>query len=132
MSKSFEEQRKLMSERAISAKTRTAVFSPDSPIDWRPDQIPHPWLPGWYLNDDSAWEIISRVLATDHEFNEIDLRKPPGKKAYECLVDLDGISSFVYIKVEMGANKVIGRSFHYSDFGREVINPNLKVYKLEK
>ena len=42
------------------------------------------------------------------------LEQPPGKKGYVMKPDIGAKS--VYIKFQMGAGKVIGRSFHYSEF----------------
>jgi hypothetical protein len=45
---------------------------------------------------------------------ETVLDHPPGARGFVLLVDLEGSSQTLYVKVQLGASCVIGRSFHYS------------------
>ncbi len=54
----------------------------------------------------------------NQEVRWVELRKPPGKKAFEMIgahADRD-----IYIKFQLGAGKIKGRSFHYSTRERAV------------
>ena len=61
-----------------------------------------------------AWELIASELEAGCEVKTVALRKPSGAKGYEMLIELAPGEPPVYIKVQLGAGKVIGRSFHYS------------------
>ena len=43
------------------------------------------------------------------------LRKPRGAKGYVMKIDLEPGGVPLYVKVQLGAGKIIGRSFHYSE-----------------
>jgi hypothetical protein len=83
------------------------------PSDWRPRTVidPETSLP---FTEPAAWLLIAELLEEGHELCEVTLDRPPGKKAYELFVDLGGSTSALYIKVHLGANCIVGRSFHNS------------------
>jgi hypothetical protein len=93
-------------------KARSVEFSPEAPCDWRPQTINDPET-GTVFTPNGAWEFIAVKLEDENQsVREIVLRKPPGKKAFEMIVahsDRD-----IYIKFQLGAGKIKGRSFHYS------------------
>ena len=60
-----------------------------------------------------AWEFIADLLESGHPIEEVELHSPPGRKGYVMLVDAQQ-SQAIYIKLQMGSGKIIGRSFHYS------------------
>jgi hypothetical protein len=45
---------------------------------------------------------------------EVVLEKPAGKKASVMLIDLADGKAPVYVKVQLGSGRIIGRSFHRS------------------
>jgi hypothetical protein len=45
---------------------------------------------------------------------EVLLASPPGKTGYVVEAALNERS--LYVKVQLGAGKIIGRSFHYSEY----------------
>ena len=45
----------------------------------------------------------------------IELNKPRGRLGYVMLIDLGRDVPRLYVKLQLGAGVVIGRSFHYSD-----------------
>ena len=77
---------------------------------WQPQTIENPES-GLYFSDESAWWLIADLLEIGHEFAEIDLQKPPGKKGYETLYELSN-GSVIYIKIETVGLHIWGRSFH--------------------
>lgn len=93
-------------------KARSVNFSPEAPCDWRPETVNDPET-GTVFTRDGAWEFIAGKLEDENQsVRWVELRKPPGKKAFEMIVaHSDGD---IYIKFQLGAGKIKGRSFHYS------------------
>jgi len=83
------------------------------PTDWRPNQIRSP-TSGDFFTQDGAWHFIADLLESGHSIEEIILCKPPGRRAYVMHVELGPNLPKLYIKLQLGSGKVIGRSFHYS------------------
>lgn len=101
---------------ARRGKTRTTEFTRDRPTDWRPTQVRNPdgMLDG-YFTDPSAWEFIAAKLEDGHPVEIVELNKPVGAKGYVMKVDMEPGMPPLYIKLQLGAGKIIGRSFHYSE-----------------
>lgn len=72
-----------------------------------------------YFNDTSAWELIAEELKAGCPVEEVSLNKPPGAKGYVLLIDLAPNQPQLYVKLQLGAGKIIGRSFHYSTHPRQ-------------
>ena len=68
-----------------------------------------------YFTDAAAWELIADKLEEGHPVEEVSLRKPLGRKGYVMKIHLGGDDPPVYVKLQLGSGKVIGRSFHYSE-----------------
>lgn len=83
------------------------------PRDWRPQTVRDPFTGEWFT-DAGAWEFIADCLDAGEALQEIVLDNPPGKLAYVLHLDTDKNSPRIYIKVRLGAGKVLGISFHYS------------------
>ena len=94
-------------------KARVVTWSPEMPSDWRPYQIRNP-SSGLPFTEEGAWHFIAELLESGHPIEEVILHKPPGKRAYEMHVELGPALPKLYIKLQLGSGKVIGRSFHYS------------------
>lgn len=62
----------------------------------------------------TAWDLIASALESGHDVETIELRKPPGAKGYVMRIDLEPGKPQLYVKLELGSGKIIGRSFHYS------------------
>lgn len=77
------------------------VLNPKSPI-------------GACFTDVGAWELIGQLIATGHPVETVTLRHPPGKRAFVLHVRLRPDLPEIYVKLELGSGRVIGRSFHYS------------------
>lgn len=86
-------------------------YSKDRPKKWRPRTVIDPRSKEPFT-DAGAKEFISCLLEDDHPLEEISLERPPGRKGYVMKVDTD--EGMIYIKIELGSGKIIGRSFHYS------------------
>jgi hypothetical protein len=80
------------------------------PCDWAPTQVETKL--GLYFTDAGAWELIAELLESGHPFQHITLRVPPGDVAYETTVRLRADLPVIYIKVQLKAGRIWGRSFH--------------------
>ena len=90
-------------------------FSTDHPTDWRPGQVRNPnGMLDTYFTEATAWEFIASKLEGDHPVEVIELRKPAGAKGYVMKIDIEPRQPRLYVKLQLGSGKVIGRSFHYS------------------
>lgn len=96
---------------------RIATFSRDRPTDWRPTEVrnAHGVL-DTHFTDSTAWELIAARLEQGEEVSVIELRQPKGATGYVMLIDLGSDVPELYVKLQLGAGKIFGRSFHYSDY----------------
>ncbi len=100
---------------ARRSNARVTEFSRNRPTDWRPGKVRDPagtLLP--YFTRTSAWELIADMLEGGHDVETIELEKPPGAKGYVMKIDLEPSRPPLYVKLQLGSGKIIGRSFHYS------------------
>ena len=100
----------------ILARRRDVIteFRRNRPTVWQPDQVRNPnGVLDQYFNDETAWELIAQKLEEGHPVEEIELKKPPGKKGYEMKIQLEPDQPLLYVKLQMGSGKIFGRSFHY-------------------
>ena len=87
----------------------------DRPTDWRPGQVRNPnGMLDTHFTNTSAWELISSQLRAGCDVEEVTLRKPLGAKGYVFKIPVESGRPDVYIKLQLGAGEIIGRSFHYS------------------
>lgn len=97
---------------ARQKRSRTSAFTSSAPTEWQPyavlDENGEPFT------DAGAWDLVADLLERGHPIKSVVLRHPPGKRAYEMIVSLRPGSLEIYIKLQMGSGRVIGRSFHYS------------------
>ncbi len=92
-------------------------FRTDRPTDWRPGQVHNPnGVLDSHFTDASAWEYIATKLENEHPVEVVELDKPPGAKGYVMKIDIETGKSKLYIKLQLGSGKIIGRSFHYSEY----------------
>ena len=96
---------------------RIATFSRERPTDWRPTEVrnPHGVL-DTYFTDSTAWALVAARLEHGEEVKVIELRQPKGAKGYVMLIDLGSDVPELYVKLQLGAGKIFGRSFHYSEY----------------
>jgi hypothetical protein len=60
-----------------------------------------------------AWGFVANHFEAGADFEEIILKQPAGRAGYVLTIPMPG-GQTLYIKVQLGKNFVIGRSFHYS------------------
>jgi hypothetical protein len=83
------------------------------PRDWNPGAVISP-ASGLPYTESGAWELIADLLESGHPIEAIELRNPPGKTGFVMLYELEPGTVPLYIKIQFGSGKVIGRSFHIS------------------
>ena len=95
---------------------RVTEFRPDRPTDWRPQQVRNPsGVLDTHFSNAAAWELIASKLEEGHPVETIELHRPPGRTGYVMKVDIEPGQPQLYVKLQLGSGKIIGRSFHYSD-----------------
>jgi hypothetical protein len=82
------------------------------PRDWSPGRVRNPET-GEPFTEAGAWWFIAEKLEQGHPLEEIAMDDCPGTHGYVMEVDV-GREVPLYIKLQRGSGKVIGRSFHYS------------------
>ena len=96
---------------------RSTAFSRDRPTDWRPGEVRNPdGLLATHFTDPSAWEMIASRLERGEDVEVIDLHQPKGAKGYVMMIDLGPDVPMLHVKLQLGAGKIIGRSFHYTEY----------------
>ena len=96
-------------------RARTSAFSRERPSDWRPNEVQNPnGILDSHFTDSTAWELIAERLEAGEEVEVIELRTPPGTSGYVMRIQLGSDLPELYVKLQLGAGKVFGRSFHYS------------------
>ena len=108
-------------EAAILARrkrARSSDFTLDAPCDWRPETVTNPEDQNPFTPD-GAWNFLADRLEDESQIVEcIELQKPAGKKAYVMLIPQQEYRD-IYVKIQLGSGKILGRSFHYSTHPRE-------------
>jgi hypothetical protein len=59
--------------------------------------------------------LTAEMIRSGVDIEIIELQFPPGKNAYVMLVPSHDPKTPIYIKLQLGGDSVIGRSFHYSN-----------------
>ena len=91
-------------------------YSHARPTDWRPGQVRNPeGILDTHYTDEAAWELIATRLEGGHPIESVALHKPQGATGYVMKIDLQPDRPRLYIKLQMGSGRIIGRSFHYSE-----------------
>ena len=97
-------------------QARVTEFSSDRPTDWRPGQVRNPaGLLDTHFTDAAAWELIASRLEDGHPVETVELRQPAGATGYVMKIDIEPGYLKLYVKLQLGSGKIIGRSFHYSE-----------------
>ena len=98
---------------------RITEFRPERPTDWRPGQIRNPnGILDTHFTDASAWELIASKLEEGHPVEVVELRKPVGARGFVMKIELEPDRPRVYVKLQLGAGRIVGRSFHYSEYDK--------------
>jgi hypothetical protein len=69
---------------------------------------------GEAFTDAGAWEFVVMLLESGHPTEVVELKQPPGRKGYVMKVDGAAGQPKIYIKLQLGSGRVLGRSFHES------------------
>lgn len=102
---------------ARRSRARTSAFSRSRPTDWRPTTVRNPdGLLDTHYTDSTAWELIAARLEAGEEVEVIELHQPPGARGYVMKIDMGADVPMLYVKLQLGAGRIIGRSFHYSEY----------------
>ncbi|MEK8021064.1 MAG: hypothetical protein VSS75_029690 [Candidatus Parabeggiatoa sp.] len=114
-----ENLKQIRRELALLARRKEAriIGCPEKgmPSDWQPHQVINP-EDGLPFTKSTAWYYIAKLLEDSQQaLEEIVLHHPPGKRAFVLHVDMGPHLPKLYIKLQLGSGKVIGRSFHYSE-----------------
>lgn len=67
------------------------------------------------FTEPGAWEFIAEQLEAGRPMLEIKLDTPAGKTGYVVMASGGEKRPDIYVKLQLGSGKVIGRSFHYSE-----------------
>lgn len=104
---------------ARRSRARITEFRRDRPTEWRPQEVRNPdGLIAPYFTDGDAWEFIASRLEGGEYVHPMELDTPRGAIGYVMMIDVEPTMPLVYIKLQLGSGKIIGRSFHYSTYGR--------------
>ena len=99
---------------ARRSNARKVKFTLERPIRWHPEQVANPESLGMPFTGPAAWDLIASRLEGGHPVEVIELDKPPGATGYVMKIDIAPGQPQLYVKLQMGSGKIIGRSFHYS------------------
>lgn len=111
-----EDTRRHLAILARRHRSRTSAFTLERPTDWRPAQVHNPdGILDSHFTDSTAWELIAERLEAGEEVDVVELTKPRGARGYVMRIDLGPDIPELYVKLQLGAGQVIGRSFHYSE-----------------
>ncbi len=81
------------------------------PTDWRPFSVK--MSDGGYFTEDSAWNFVADAIEQGCQIDEISLKIPAGKTGYVMKLRTYE-REVIYVKLQLGSNCVLGRSFHVS------------------
>lgn len=112
MDKASEQDRSELVRRALSRKTRLSSFSSEAPTKWHPTSLRHP-EGGEPFTGDNCWSFIADAITQGEPVEQIVLRHPPGKRGFVMKL-ADHAGTAIYVKLQLLADKVLGRSFHES------------------
>ncbi len=90
---------------------RKSEWSINCPTEWQPTTVIEPQT-GLPFTDAGAWEFVAEKLRDGLELETVQLERPPGSIGYVLKIPLGDRK--LYVKLQLGAGKVVGRSFHYS------------------
>lgn len=66
------------------------------------------------FTEDGAWSFVADAIESGVDIQQIELQLPPGKKAYVMLLPGCEANQWIYVKLQLRSNDVLGRSFHIS------------------
>lgn len=99
----------------IRTGRRQSAFSKHRPTVVRPWEVVHPDT-GLPLTKATMWGVIETLLDLGVPLEEIELRQPPGEKAWVFRASLSPESVAVYVKLQLFGSRVLLRSFHEAEY----------------
>lgn len=108
--------RKQLCALARNTKRRTVGRPPVDKSRWFPTSVIDP-ATGAPFTEYGAWEYVAILLESGHACEIVVLDSPPGKSGYVVKCEIEP-GKQLYIKLRLGTDVVIGRSFHYSEYNR--------------
>ena len=111
MAGNFPEIRHQLIVLASRSKARVMEWTPERPSQIQLWQCPDPKT-GEPFTETGAWEFIVEQLTAGLDLEEVELKKPPGRKAYVLRPCLGLPGPTAYIKLELGTGTISLRSFH--------------------
>lgn len=85
------------------------------PARWEPGRVRDPTSElDASFTEPGAWDLIASRLEDGHEVEVITLDNPRGKTGYVMKIELEPTAPRLYVKVQLDAGRIFGRSFHYS------------------
>ena len=105
-------ERRMLAGRCRSRRTRTSDFTPQAPTEWQPATLRNPLRPREYFTDDGAWSYIADSIESGCAIEIVVLALPPGKRGFVLKLKACPPIEAIYVKLQLGAKVVIGRSFH--------------------
>lgn len=100
-----------------SSKQRSSEFSRLSPTRWSPGKVVDPNSEnGHCFTPTTAWEYLASCLEDGQAVEVMILDQPVGKKGYVLKIPQPN-KQILYIKLQLCKPGILGRSFHYSDYG---------------
>jgi hypothetical protein len=94
---------------------RQIGFGPEDPSKWYPGSVIDPRF-GTPFTREGAWDfIVDQMGMKKTAVEQTILKKPIRKVGYEFTVKTK--YGEIYIKLRLGKDRIIGRSFHYSGEG---------------
>jgi hypothetical protein len=114
-----EKYRTELARLAARPATRQSEWTEGEPCEWTPHTVTDPRT-GQLFTDAGAWEFVSEQLLGGCSIEEVELRKPRGKKGF--VLKLQGAKGkpLIYVKLRICPGYVKGRSFHYDIYERQV------------
>jgi hypothetical protein len=97
---------------ASTRRRRVVPVKSKLPCKWWPHRTLDPNT-GMPFTDEAAWNLVVQLLESGHPIEVISLRIPSGRKGYVLKYTLSA-NMELYVKLQLGAGYVIGRSFHDS------------------
>ena len=94
---------------------RSSAFTVERPTNWRPNTVLNPET-GRPFTRSGAWDFIAVCAGRGHEIEVLKLRKPAGATAYVMKIWLEANRRRLYVKLELRSGRILGRSFHESQY----------------
>lgn len=113
MGEAGEQDRSELARRSRGRKTRLTTFTAAAPTKWHPTSLRHP-DDGEPFTGDGCWTFVADAIDRGERVEEMVLDHPPGKRGF--VMKLAGhAGTIIYVKLQLLADKVLGRSFHESN-----------------